>query len=191
MNLYGSHSFSAPCSDCNDPSNIRVELEVISEAYTRVSSPTWRVLPSSQELAILFSLPQRSVPGILVQERTPFGRSVVSTRGLSKQDDYIELGCISHLGRLESRNKVRLALSELTKHTFVTGSTGSGKSNTLYLMLEQLLDKGIKMLVIEPAKGEYKHVFGHRSDVRVLGGVIQRRPSYFVSILLSFLMISL
>ena len=25
------------------------------------------------------------------------------------------------------------------------------------------------MLVIEPAKGEYKHVFGHRADVRVLG----------------------
>ena len=124
---------------------------------------------TSQELAILFSLPQRSVPGILVQERTSFGRSVVSTKGQGKQDDYIELGCISHLGRLESRNKVRLALSELTKHTFVTGSTGSGKSNTLYLMLEQLLDKGIKMLVIEPAKGEYKHVFGHRSDVRVLG----------------------
>ena len=124
---------------------------------------------TSQELAILFSLPQRSVPGILVQERTPFGRSVVSTKGQGKQDDYIELGCISHLGRLESRNKVRLALSELTKHTFVTGSTGSGKSNTLYLMLGQLLDKGIKMLVIEPAKGEYKHVFGHRSDVRVLG----------------------
>ena len=124
---------------------------------------------TSQELAILFSLPQRSVPGILVQERTPFGRSVVSTRKLSKQDDYIELGCISHLGRIESSNKVRLALSELTKHTFVTGSTGSGKSNTLYLILEQLLDKGIKMLVIEPAKGEYKHVFGHRADVRVLG----------------------
>ena len=127
---------------------------------------------TSQELAILFSLPQRSVPGILVQERTSFGRSVVSTKRQSKQDDqddYIELGCISHLGRLESSNKVRLALSELTKHTFVTGSTGSGKSNTLYLMLEQLLNKGIKMLVIEPAKGEYKHVFGHRSDVRVLG----------------------
>ena len=124
---------------------------------------------TSQELAILFSLPQRSVPGILVQERTSFGRSVVSTRELSKQDDYIELGCISHLGRIESSNKVRLALSELTKHTFVTGSTGSGKSNTLYLILEQLLDKGTKMLVIEPAKGEYKHVFGHRADVRVLG----------------------
>lgn len=124
---------------------------------------------TSQELAILFSLPQRSVPGILVQERTAFGRSVVPTKNKSVQDDYIELGCISHLGRIESSNKVRLALSELTKHTFVTGSTGSGKSNTLYLILEQLLDKGIKMLVIEPAKGEYKYVFGHRADVRVLG----------------------
>lgn len=124
---------------------------------------------TSRELAILMSLPQKSVPGVLVQERAAFGLYVTPSRPSRPSEEYIDLGHISHLGRQERNSPVRLSVSELTKHTFVTGSTGSGKSNTLYLMLEQLLDQGRKMLVIEPAKGEYKHVFGNRPDVRVLG----------------------
>ena len=124
---------------------------------------------TSRELAILMSLPQRSVPGVLVQERAAFGLYVTPSRPSPLGEEYIDLGYISYLGREERNSPVRLSVSELTKHTFVTGSTGSGKSNTLYLMLEQLLDQGRKMLVIEPAKGEYKHVFGNRPDVRVLG----------------------
>ena len=52
-------------------------------------------------------------------------------------------------------------------HTFITGSTGSGKSNTVYQMLSELYHDNIPFLVIEPAKGEYKDVFGHLSDVNV------------------------
>lgn len=52
-------------------------------------------------------------------------------------------------------------------HTFVTGSTGSGKSNAVYQMLTELRQDKIPFLVIEPAKGEYKDVFGHLPDVRV------------------------
>ena len=33
----------------------------------------------------------------------------------------------------------------------------------------QLKNTGIKFLVIEPAKGEYKHIFGHEKNVKVLG----------------------
>nr|WP_230986711.1 DUF87 domain-containing protein [Cohnella fermenti] len=54
-------------------------------------------------------------------------------------------------------------------HTFVTGSTGSGKSNTIYQLLAKLQGRGIPFLVIEPAKGEYKQVFGGLPGVRVLG----------------------
>ncbi|MCI7234245.1 MAG: ATP-binding protein [Oscillospiraceae bacterium] len=60
----------------------------------------------------------------------------------------------------------------MTSHTFITGSTGSGKSNTVYKLLDELLyntDKGVKFLVVEPAKGEYKNVFGNRKDVSVYG----------------------
>ncbi len=60
-------------------------------------------------------------------------------------------------------------------HTFVTGSTGSGKSNTVYEILNQLHTYNelhrckIPFLVVEPAKGEYKNVFGRYSDVAVYG----------------------
>lgn len=52
-------------------------------------------------------------------------------------------------------------------HTFITGSTGSGKSNAVYQMLTELRQDKIPFLVIEPAKGEYKDVFGNLPDVHV------------------------
>ncbi|MGL5150938.1 MAG: helicase HerA domain-containing protein, partial [Clostridium sp.] len=41
----------------------------------------------------------------------------------------------------------------------MTGSTGSWKSNTVYKILKESKKKGVKFLVIEPTKGEYKSVF--------------------------------
>lgn len=62
-----------------------------------------------------------------------------------------------------------LSKKSLASHTFITGSTGSGKSNTVYHMLDRARKQGVKFLVVEPAKGEYKNVFGGRKDVTVLG----------------------
>lgn len=118
---------------------------------------------TSKELAIHLSLPQSSVPGIIVEERASFARNVFSEKEVKKK---IKIGHIIHLGN-ESETPVSLDLDELTKHTFVTGSTGSGKSNVMYLMLQQIREKGKHFMVIEPAKGEYKHVFGCLKDVTV------------------------
>lgn len=118
---------------------------------------------TSKELAIHLSLPQSSVPGIIVEERASFARNVFSEK---EPKEKMEIGHIIHLGK-ESETPVSLSLEELTKHTFVTGSTGSGKSNVLYLMLQQIREKGKHFMVIEPAKGEYKHVFGCLKDVTV------------------------
>lgn len=63
--------------------------------------------------------------------------------------------------RYEENNK------SLNMHTFITGSTGSGKSNTVYQILMELRQDRVPFLVIEPAKGEYKDVFGHLPDVNV------------------------
>lgn len=120
---------------------------------------------NSKELAIHLSLPQSSVPGIIVQERASFARNVFSNK---KKGEEIRLGNIIHLGK-ESNTSVNLDIDELTKHLFVTGSTGSGKSNTMYLLLKQLREAGKTFMVIEPAKGEYKHVFGNYPDVSVYG----------------------
>ena len=114
---------------------------------------------TSKELAIHLSLPQSSVPGLLVREEHPFGRNVISNENNNKANR-IEIGNIMSLGNEYSDNHVFLDCDSLTKHTFITGTTGSGKSNTMYLLLQDLFQKGKKILVIEPAKGEYKNVFG-------------------------------
>ena len=137
---------------------------------------------NSKELAIHLSLPQSSVPGIIVQERASFARNVFSIK--NKKCDEIHLGNIVHLGQ-ESTTSVNLDIEELTKHLFVTGSTGSGKSNTMYLLLKQLREAGKTFMVIEPAKGEYKHVFGCLDDVTVyshtnkIGNLLQINPFVF------------
>lgn len=69
----------------------------------------------------------------------------------------------------EENTAVQLSLPSLASHTFITGSTGTGKSNTVYQLLAQARKKSIKFLVVEPAKGEYKQVFGSDEDVAVFG----------------------
>ena len=136
---------------------------------------------NSKELAIHLSFPQSSVPGIIVQERATFARNVFASR---RSKETIHLGGISYLGKT-SDTPVDLDVAELTKHLFVTGSTGSGKSNTMYLLLKQLREQGKTFMVIEPAKGEYKHVFGMLDDVTVyshtnkVGNLLQINPFVF------------
>lgn len=128
---------------------------------------------TSKELAIHLSFPQTSVPGIIVEEQPSFSRNIMKKNGLSQSSSSIELGHIQHLGQT-TKVPVCLDVQELSKHTFVTGSTGSGKSNTMYGILSSLKEqkcedgnKNITFLVVEPAKGEYKNVFGLDDDVTV------------------------
>lgn len=75
-----------------------------------------------------------------------------------------------HLGH-EENTPAGLSLDSLTMHTFITGTTGSGKSNTVYGMLDGICRKrkDVRFLVIEPAKGEYKEAFADRKNVAVYG----------------------
>ena len=84
------------------------------------------------------------------------------------EGEKVKLGSIYNLGQKTGAD-LELDLQSLAMHTFLTGSTGSGKSNTIYKMLEELDRQSIPFLVIEPAKGEYKNMFGSHADVRVFG----------------------
>ncbi|WP_323679856.1 ATP-binding protein [Exiguobacterium indicum] len=123
-------------------------------------------LVSGRELAIHMGLPRRSVSGFPVMEHVEFAPEVVTREPESNR--FINLGEIYHFGQSRP-NRVKLNLESLSMHTLITGSTGSGKSNTIYELLSQLEMQGIRFMVIEPAKGEYKHVFGHASNVHVFG----------------------
>lgn len=113
-------------------------------------------------------LPRKSVCGFPVIEHADFGKEVVSYHKNNTQRDIV-LGKIFSMGSV-TNTKVHLDINSLTMHTFVTGSTGSGKSNTAYEILNQLHEHhSIPFLVVEPAKGEYKNMFGTYSDVSVYG----------------------
>lgn len=122
-------------------------------------------LLSSKELAMLLSLPHKSVPGFPVVEHVSLAKEVIrNNESLMKRD--VSLGCIFDLGKAYTENRVKLNVKSLTQHVFVTGSTGCGKSETIYKLINETKQVGTKFLVIEPAKGEYKNVFG---DVNVFG----------------------
>lgn len=122
---------------------------------------------SGKELAYSLNFPQHSVAGFPVIECAEFGRNVVRYDSLKGQSK-LELGHIFHMNHVENR-EVFLAKESLASHTFITGSTGSGKSNTVYQMIDAATDQGVKFLVIEPAKGEYKDIFGMDGNVSVYG----------------------
>ena len=124
-------------------------------------------LVSSAELAIHAGLPNHSVPGIPVIECAEFGRTV-SSYSESNLNRQIYLGHIFNM-HAEEKLRVDLDANSLASHAFITGSTGSGKSNTVYTILSKLKTRGINFLVVEPAKGEYKNVFGNNPDVCVYG----------------------
>jgi len=124
-------------------------------------------LVSGNELAIHMGLPRKSVCGFPVIEHSDFGKEVVSY-DREEPKNTINLGKVFNMGS-ETANLVKLCKDSLSMHAFVTGSTGSGKSNTVYEIIRQLKNENVKFMVIEPAKGEYKNVFGNQSDVEVLG----------------------
>lgn len=122
-------------------------------------------LLSSKELAMLLSMPHKSVPGFPVVEHVSLAKEVIrNNESLMKRE--VSLGCIFDLGKAYTENRVKLNVKSLTQHVFVTGSTGCGKSETIYKLINETKQVGTKFLVIEPAKGEYKNVFG---DVNVFG----------------------
>ncbi|MGL4671998.1 helicase HerA domain-containing protein [Cetobacterium sp.] len=129
------------------------------DIFTSVGS-----LVTNDELALKLNLPQKSVSGLDVFKMASFGRNKQSKSKVK----HLRIGNLYHLGKT-SNTEVDLDIESLASHSFITGSTGSGKSNAVYSILDRLIQNNIKFLAIEPAKGEYKNIFGGREDVNVYG----------------------
>ncbi|MBO4587717.1 MAG: ATP-binding protein [Bacteroidales bacterium] len=116
---------------------------------------------SSKEVSMMISLPRKSVPGLPVSEHVSLAKEVVYLDGNMDSSGF-NLGNIYDQGH-ESDIEVNLSLKSMAQHAFVTGSTGCGKSNTIYHLIDQIRNEcgKPKFLIIEPAKGEYKDVFGN------------------------------
>ncbi len=145
--------------------------------YKAITDVTPSTMLSTKEMSVQCSLPYKSVPGVFVREMAEFGRDVYA-KGVS--GEILRIGNIYHMGEVYHKHQVGFHIESLREHVFVTGSTGSGKSNTVYEMVARLnsienkgrlkgdrISRRIPTLIIEPAKGEYKQVFG--SEFHVFG----------------------
>lgn len=120
---------------------------------------------NGKELPLVLGFPRKSVPGLAVIEMAEFGRSVVFENP-GRVKHVIEFGNIYHMG-VKEKLRVPMNMDLISSHCFITGSSGSGKSYATYQLLSSLLEQGVHMMVIEPAKGEYKQVFGGLKGIRI------------------------
>ena len=108
-----------------------------------------RTVLTTKELSYLINFPLRSVPGISVIDSTP-------EFSLNQQEEVkgnaIEFGKLLYGGSLTNMS-YKIPTDVLSRHTLLSGINGSGKTNTVQAILNNLQD--IPFLVIEPAKTEY------------------------------------
>ena len=124
-------------------------------------------------LAALAGLPRREVPGLRVLDTGYFD---VTSETDYRDSQVIDLGAILD-GQDRPVGEFRVPLSTLNRHAFVTGATGSGKSQTVRHMLEQLARTGLPWLAIEPVKSEYAAMAGRLADLGQAGQVTVINPS--------------
>lgn len=124
---------------------------------------------SGKELAYSLNFPRKSIAGLPIIECTEFGRNIVKYDLDPSKGENLLIGNIFHMHHKEPE-LVSLRKSSLASHVFITGSTGSGKSNTVYKILEEAVEKKVSFMVIEPAKGEYKNIVsGFEKKVNIYG----------------------
>lgn len=149
--------------------NAKYLVHPVAEIPAYDSYEAQQVTPTNmingKELPIALGLPRKSVPGVAVVEMAEFGRAVVF-EDLSRVERLMEFGNIYHMG-LKEEMRVPMDVDLLASHCFITGSSGSGKSYATYQLLDNLLKRDVHMMVIEPAKGEYKQVFGGLKGIRI------------------------
>ena len=85
-----------------------------------------------------------------------------------------------YLGRDNDDFDVYIPLKNLSKHAFLAGVPGSGKTNSMLHIATELYTKGIPFLILEPAKQEYRALV-NREDMK---GITVFSPSSGTNFLL-------
>jgi len=109
---------------------------------------------SSGEVASMLHLPSREASGFHVRPQRQFD---VTPHDRPDDDGAVTLGTVLDAGR-PTEHTYAVGTEDLTRHGLVVGTTGSGKTNTVFHVLRQLADRGVPFLVVEPAKTEYRRL---------------------------------
>jgi hypothetical protein len=115
-----------------------------------------QTLLNSSQLAAITHLPQQESTGFSITIVPEFD---VVSRTVGDGENQLELGKVLERTR-RTDTPYRLSIQDLTRHAFVAGVTGSGKTNSIFHMLHQVDAARVPFLVLEPAKTEYRSLLG-------------------------------
>jgi len=107
---------------------------------------------NTEELSLLANLPTREMPGLPMQTTTNFSLNPPVPTSSNRT---LNFGHVLDGGERVGKLSYQVDLNSLTRHVFITGITGSGKSNTCRRLIAELMRNNINFMVIEPAKEEY------------------------------------
>lgn len=125
-----------------------------------------QTLLDTRQLAAYVHLPTVDTPGFAVRPAPAFA---VSRQAPADESRAVRIGHVL-VQQQRAGTTYRIDLDQFTRHTFVAGLTGSGKTNTLLHLLTEIGAAGVPFLVIEPAKTEYRDLLarpGFRGSLRV------------------------
>lgn len=136
----------------NTLSNLNQEKHLIYEGRDLYFN-----LLTAEELALFIRLPEKSYNGYKVLSVPRFSQESVKCK------NGIEMAYICD-SSIETNIPFYLNQEQLSKHVFIAGITGSGKTNTVFSILQNI---NIPFLVIEPAKTEYRCLKSVIKDARI------------------------
>jgi hypothetical protein len=116
-----------------------------------------QTLLSTAELASMLHLPELEAPGFSVDLVPRFD---VVARKAGPDGPGLQIGRVLQ-NRVATGGSYEISRQSLTRHLFVAGITGSGKTNTIMSLLEETTAAGVPFLVIEPTKAEYRSLITH------------------------------
>ena len=108
---------------------------------------------NSDEVGIMAGLPLTEIPGVALRRYVSFGLNPSQVQQSEMEPVY--LGQLVYGDKILTDNDVKLDKKSFSKHIFVTGITGSGKTVTCKRLLRSA---AMPFLVIEPAKTEYQEL---------------------------------
>jgi hypothetical protein len=109
-----------------------------------------QTLLTSSQLAAYVSFPEAETHGFSITEIPDF-----DTVPPPVDAEAVTLGSVVERSHVTTTG-YGIHPAKLTRHAFVTGVTGSGKTNTVFHLLRQTAERGVPFLVLEPAKTEYR-----------------------------------
>lgn len=127
---------------------------------------------SSDELGLIAGFPQKEVVGLPLRKEVDFGLNVKAPA----EGEKLHLGKLIQCGT--EKTDIYLNKNDLDKHTFIAGTTGSGKTTTCLNLLKQC---DWPFLVIEPVKNEYRILKDEFDDVIYFTPGNQKTAPFFLN----------